>query len=291
MAKGKPSRRPLTGAEKQARAVRAAKKRARDERLKIGQSKNVSVARMRVTPEEEALFGTISIAFDQFQEEIIKAVMEDSDKRRRVILRADTRKMVQRKIAAVLNFQVARIFEEQYRVMQEHIKEMRRTRVVTLSTQEGELRNFKLVMAVWVKERSRQIADDLSGKIEQIGMDILRESRAARKAGIRPQVFLADEDVRISKGMNESRAAKIATTVMTEVEMRVALEVQRMIQGKIGEGFIVELIWRTSKIEGTCATCEELDGTPSAVWQAKFPNGVAHPNCRCRVVPKLIVAR
>lgn len=59
-----------------------------------------------------------------------------------------------------------------------------------------------------------------------------------------------------------------------------------------GQSVTVELIWQTEHDNRVCPRCAPLEGTTEEVWGKVFPEGPgpeAHPNCRCGLLPRVIV--
>lgn len=67
---------------------------------------------------------------------------------------------------------------------------------------------------------------------------------------------------------------------------------QRGAGARAGQVVTVELIWKTEGDSLVCPRCSPLDGKNEDVWGLVFRDGPgeeAHPNCRCELLPRVIV--
>ena len=151
-------------------------------------------------------------------------------------------------------------------------------------------RGAALDAARQVQRTAAQTVDTLRGRLE-------RKIEDAKASGPGDVGELTEEG--IEEALDDVFTDERRQTIATD-ETTIALTKGQRAAGARGDGasteagqqVTIELIWSTELDRIVCPRCSPLEGTNEEVWGKVFPDGPgpeAHPNCRCSLLPRIIV--
>jgi hypothetical protein len=154
----------------------------------------------------------------------------------------------------------------------------------------GDPREAALSAAQQVQRTAAQTIDTLRNRLG-------RKIEDAKVSGPGEVGELTDEGIEeaLDDVFTDERRKTVATdqtTIALTKGQRAAGERGDGTSTEAGQQVTIELIWQTENDNRVCPRCAPLDGQPEEVWGKVFPEGPgpeAHPNCRCALLPRVIV--
>ena len=146
-------------------------------------------------------------------------------------------------------------------------------------------------------DAARQVQTTAAQTIDTLRSRLSRKIEDAKASGPGDVGELTEDG--IDEALDEVFTDERRKTIATD-ETTIALTKGQRAAGERGDGasteagqrVTVELIWQTEHDNRVCPRCAPLDGTTEEVWGKVFPDGpgpAAHPNCRCGLLPRVIV--